>query len=263
MDFGTLFGIIVGLGLVVIAILENSGLGLFWVPAAAMIVVGGTFAATLVAFPLKDLLRVMGLFMKVFLVKKAEHYELIETMVNVSKLARRSGILAIEHNLKTIDNPFLRKALQLTVDGKEEATVISVLKREIAHVQKSHKEGWEIFTEMGKFAPAFGMVGTLIGLIQMLADLANVGVLGPKMAVSLVATFYGAALANMVFIPMTTKLKRRSALETLEMNMILEGITYIRKGVDPRFMKEVLENSLEAYSGKRNPKEEMAKVEKI
>jgi chemotaxis protein MotA len=256
MDFGTLLGIVAGLGLVLMAILTNSGLGLFWDPAAAMIVVGGTFTATLVAFPLKDLVRVFGLFMKVFFVQKTDQYDLIETMVKIGNVARKGGVLAIESKLPEIDSKFLKKGLQLTVDGKDEMTVITLLKREITQIQKSHKDGWEIFSEMGKFAPAFGMIGTLIGLIQMLADLNKVETLGPKMAVALITTFYGAALANMVFIPMTVKLKRRSATETLEMNLIVEGISYIRKGVNPRFMKEILENSLDAYHGKKLQKEE-------
>ena len=247
------------MGLVIAAILTNSGLGLFWDPAAVMIVLGGTFAATLVAFPLKDMLRVMGLFMKVFFVQKTDHYMLIETMVEVGNVARKGGVLAIESKIKEINNAFLKKGLQLTVDGKDEMTVVSLLKREINQIQKSHKEGWEIFSEMGKFSPAFGMIGTLIGLIQMLADMQNVATLGPKMAVALVTTFYGAALANMVFIPMTVKLKRRSAIEALEMNLVLEGITYIRKGVNPRFMKEILENSLEVSHGKKAEKEEKTK----
>jgi chemotaxis protein MotA len=263
MDIGTLVGIIAGLGLVLTAILTNSGLGLFWNPAAAMIVVGGTFAATLVAFPLKDLLKVMGLFMKVFFVQKSDQHKLIETMVEVSHIARKGGVLAIEGKIKEINSSFLRKGLQLTVDGKDEMTVVSLLKREIGQIQKSHKEGWEIFNEMGKFAPAFGMIGTLIGLIQLLADMNNVASLGPKMAVALVTTFYGAALANMVFIPMTVKLKRRSATETLEMNLALEGITYIRKGMNPRFMKEILENSLAVSHGRMLDREEKVKPEKV
>ena len=171
-----------------------------------------------------------------------DHYELIEDMVGVCNVARKGGVLAIESKLKDIDNEFLKKGLEMTVDGKDEATVNALLKREIKQIQKSHKDGWEIFNQMGAFAPAFGMIGTLIGLIQMLADLADVNSVGPKMAIALITTFYGACIANLLFIPMTVKLKRRSASETLEMNLVLEGISYIRKGVNPRFMKDVLEN---------------------
>lgn len=262
MDIATLAGILAGVGLVISSILLNSGLMLFWDFAAAMIVFGGTIAATLVAFPMREVLRVLGLFMKVFFVQKIDPYKLIDTMVMISNVARKGGILAIENKIKDVDNEFLKKGLQLTVDGKDEATVTALLKREITQLQKSHKDGWEIFSEMGKYAPAFGMVGTLIGLIQLLADLNNVQTLGPKMAIALVTTFYGAVLANLIFIPMTVKLKRRSAIETLEMTLVLEGISYIRQGVNPRFMKEVLDNFVDAYHGKKIQKEVKPKLAK-
>lgn len=255
MDIATLVGIVAGLGLVVVSILMNSGLSLFWSAPSAMIVIGGTMAAILVAFPMNELWKVMGLFLRVFLVRKSDHYELIETMVSVCNVARKGGVLAIESKLNEFDNAFLKKGLEMTVDGKDEATVNALLKREIKQVQISHKDGWEIFSQMGSFAPAFGMIGTLIGLIQMLADLADVNSVGPKMAIALITTFYGALLANLIFIPMTVKLKRRSATETLEMNLVLEGISYIRKGVNPRFMKEVLENYMDSYHGKKSNNE--------
>ena len=254
MDFATIAGIVAGIGLVLSSILMNSGLTLFWSAPSAMIVLGGTLAATLVAFPFSELMKVLKLFLRVFLEKKSDHYQLIETMVGVCDVARKGGVLAIESQLDEIENEFLRKGLEMTVDGKDETTVNTLLKREIQQIKKSHKDGWEIFKEMGAFAPAFGMIGTLIGLIQMLADLSDVNSVGPKMAIALITTFYGAVLANLIFIPMTVKLKRRSATETLEMNLVLEGISYIRKGVNPRFMKGVLENYLNSYHGKKEKK---------
>ncbi len=259
MDFATLVGVFAGIGLVISSILLNSGLDLFWSLPSAMIVLGGTFAATLIAFPLNELLRVVGLFLKVFFVKKTDLNELIETMVTICNVARKGGVLAIESKLNDVDNTFLKKGLQLTVDGKDEATVNSLMKREIKQIQKSHKDGWEIFSEMGKFAPAFGMIGTLIGLIQMLAALSDVNSVGPRMAVALITTFYGALLANLLFLPMTVKLKRRSSTDTLEMNLVLEGISYIRKGVNPRFMQDILENYVDSAQGKKVGKEEMEK----
>lgn len=256
MDFATIVGIFAGIGLVVASILMNSGLDLFWSAPSAMIVLGGTLAATLIAYPLNEFLRVIRLFLKVFFIPKADSNELIESMVMVNNVARKGGILAIESKLSEVKNEFLIKGLQLTVDGKDEATVGALMKREVTQIQKSHKDGWEIFNEMGKFAPAFGMIGTLIGLIQMLADLDDVSTVGPKMAVALITTFYGALLANIIFIPMTVKLKRRSASESLEMNLVLEGIAYIRKGVNPRFMKDVLENYVESYKGVKTKKED-------
>jgi chemotaxis protein MotA len=262
MDIATLIGIVSGVGLVLASILMNSGLSLFFDLPSAMIVFGGVTAATLVAFPFHELMNVLGLFIKVFFVKKSDMRDLIDTMVTVCNVARKGGVLAIETQLADIDNEFLRKGLQLTVDGKDEATVTSLLKREIKQIQTNHRDGWEMFKVMGDFAPAFGMIGTLIGLIQMLSNLADVSSVGPKMAVALITTFYGAVLANMLFIPMTVKLKRRSATETLEMNLILEGISFVRKGVNPRFMQDILENYLDAALGKSIRKAEKAEAEK-
>ncbi len=244
------------MALLLASIMQNSGLELFVSAPSAMIVLGGTIAATLVAYPINELFGVMGLFIKVFITKKRDLYDLIDTMVMICSVARKGGVLAIESRLDEIDNGFLQRGLQHTVDGKDETTVVTLLKKEIRQIQEKHRDGWEIMSEMGKFAPAFGMVGTLIGLIQMLSALDDVKTVGPKMAVALITTFYGALLANLVFIPMTVKLKRRSAAETLEMNLVLEGITFIRKGVNPRFMKETLENILENAIGKKIRREE-------
>jgi len=262
MDLATLIGIISGIGLVIGSILMNSGLDLFWSAPSAAIVIGGTGAAIMIAFPLQEVLRVIALATRVFAMKKSDNYQLIEMMVSICNVARKGGVLAIESKLKEVDNEFLKKGLELTVDGKDEATVNALLKREIKQILKSHKDGWEIFNQAGAFAPAFGMIGTLIGLIQMLSDLADVGSVGPKMAIALITTFYGAVMANLFFIPMTVKLKRRSASDTLEMNLVLEGIGYIRKGVNPRFMQEILENYIDSAVGKTEKKDDKGGGEK-
>lgn len=243
------------MALLLASIMQNSGLELFVSAPSAMIVLGGTIAATLVAYPINELFGVMGLFLKVFVTKKRNMYDLIDTMVMICSVARKGGVLAIESRMDEVDHGFLKRGLLYTVDGKDEQTVLTLLKKEIRQIQERHRDGWEIMSEMGKFAPAFGMVGTLIGLIQMLSALDDVKTVGPKMAVALITTFYGALLANLVFIPMTVKLKRRSAAETLEMKLVLEGITFIRKGVNPRFMKETLENILENAIGKKEKRE--------
>ncbi len=201
MDLATFIGVFAGIGLVLASILMNSGRDLFWSAPSAAIVIGGTGAAVMIAYPLNELLRVMGLGVRVFLIKKADNYELIELMVGVCNVARKGGVLAIESKLKDVDNDFLKKGLEMTVDGKDEATVNALLKREMKQIQKSHKDGWEIFNDAGKFAPAFGMIGTLIGLIQMLSDLSDVNTVGPKMAVALITTFYGAVMANLFLFP--------------------------------------------------------------
>ena len=158
MDLASLVGIVAGVGLVLASILLNSGLDLFINVPSAMIVIGGTGAATLIAFPANEVVKVMGLFLRVFMVKNTDQYQLIETMVNICNVARKGGVLAIESKLKDLDNDFLKKGLELTVDGKDEATVNSLLKREVKQLQTAHKDGWEIFSQMGAFAPAFGMM---------------------------------------------------------------------------------------------------------
>ena len=126
------------------------------------------------------------------------------------------------------------------MDGKAEMTVITLLKREITQIQKSHKDGWEIFSEMGKFAPAFGMIGTLIGLVQMLRQLNNPETIGPAMAVALITTFYGAILAHLLFIPISTKLETRTEEEVLTMEVAIEGVISLYRGENPRLIQEKL-----------------------
>ncbi|MBC8282403.1 MAG: hypothetical protein H8E32_01200 [Nitrospinae bacterium] len=142
MDLASLIGVIAGVGLVLASILMNSGLDLFINIPSAMIVIGGTLAATLIAFPINEVMKVMGLFLRVFMVKKSDQYALIESMVGICNVARKGGVLAIESKLKEIDNDFLKKGLELTVDGKDEATVNALLKREVKQLQNAHKDGW-------------------------------------------------------------------------------------------------------------------------
>ncbi|MBT5029206.1 MAG: hypothetical protein HOM97_12495 [Nitrospina sp.] len=142
MDLASLVGVIAGVGLVLASILMNSGLDLFINIPSAMIVCGGTLAATFIAFPINEVMKVMGLFLRVFMVKKSDQYQLIEVMVDICNVARKGGVLAIESKLKDIDNEFLKKGLEMTVDGKDEATVNSLLKREVKQLQNAHKDGW-------------------------------------------------------------------------------------------------------------------------
>ncbi|MCK5520673.1 MAG: motility protein A [Candidatus Marinimicrobia bacterium] len=240
MDIATIFGILAGIGLVVGSILMNSPLDLFWNAPSAMIVGGGTFAAAFIAYPMKEVMSVFGLFGKVFIFKSQNPQDLIEKLVELSKIAKTEGVLALEKKMTDIKDPFFRKALQMTVDGLRTNDIVSILKKEISILQKRHKVGWEIFTALGDFSPAFGMIGTLIGLVQMMADLSDPSSIGPKMAVALLTTFYGTLLANLFFIPMSTKLQRRSDEETINMNLLMEGIISIRSGENPNFMEDRL-----------------------
>lgn len=254
MDIATIIGIISGIGLIVVSITMNSGLELFVNTPSIMIVVGGTVASILIAYPLHEVLMVLSLLRRIFFHKRSDARGLIKQLVETSMQARTGGVLSIENQLTAIKNEYLRKGLQLVVDGMSEGGILNMLKIEEVSTRKRHQTGWEIFAEMGKYAPAFGMVGTLIGLIQMLANLEDPSTIGPRMAVAMITTFYGSIMANLIFIPMSVKLKRRSQEETILMSLIMEGIRSIRSGENPKLMEDKLNKFLSS--------EEQKKIEK-
>jgi chemotaxis protein MotA len=205
-----------------------------------LIVMGGTIAATLIAYPLKDALTVVGVTMKVFMFKIEDTEKLIGQLVSISEKARKNGLLSIEGDIADTKDPFFAKALQMTVDGVKTVDMMAIMQKQINLTQKEHKTGYSMFSSMGAYAPAFGMVGTLIGLVQMLANLDDPSTIGPKMAVAMITTFYGALLANLFFIPMSDKLKLRSQEELTNMTLLYEGVISIREGEHPRLMQDKL-----------------------
>ncbi|RJP83341.1 MAG: motility protein A [Desulfobacteraceae bacterium] len=254
MDIATIIGIVSGIGFIIITILMNSGLGLFIDPASIMIVVGGTVASTLIAFPLSEFLMVIGLTMRVFIFKIEKQQDLITLLVDISNKARKGGLLSIEGEIKNVKDPFLGKALQMTVDGVQSSAISAIMQKQMNLVEKKHKTGIRIFSSMAAYSPAFGMVGTLIGLVQMLASLDDPSTIGPKMAVAMITTFYGAILANLFFTPMSDKLKLRSEEELGNMNLLYEGVMSIREGEHPRLLEDKL-NVYLSMSAKVDKKE--------
>ncbi len=248
MDIATLVGVISGIGFVLVTILMGSGLGMFINIPSIMIVVGGTFAATLIAYPLSDFLKVIGMAVRVFMFKIEKPEDLVATLVDISNKARKGGLLSIEGDIKEVKDPYLASALQMTVDGVKTSDIAAIMQKKISVIQREHKIGWSIFGSMGSYAPAFGMVGTLIGLVQMLANLDDPSTIGPKMAVAMITTFYGAVLANLFFIPMSDKLKLRSQEEITNMNLLFEGVVSIREGEHPRMLEDKM--SVYLSSGK-------------
>jgi len=244
MDIATIIGMVSGIGFVIATILMGSGLGLFINIPSVLIVVGGCFAATLIAFPLKDFLMVIGLSIKVFMFKIDSIEDLITQLVDISNKSRKGGLLSIEGDIEGIKDLFLADALKMSVDGTATQVISDIMQKKIELVAQKHKVGCNIFSALGKYAPAFGMVGTLIGLVQMLANLDDPSTIGPKMAVAMITTFYGAVLANLFFLPMADKLKLRSTEEIKNMNLLYEGVLSIREGEHPR----LLEDKLKVYS---------------
>ena len=240
MDLATIIGILSGLGLIASSILMNGDFSIFVSVPSMMIVGGGTIAAILIAYPLKEVLGVMRIGMKVFMSTKQNYMGLIQELAQIASIAKQQGVLALEAEAKKSKNPLIQQGLMMISDGFPRTTVVKILTSQITTMQNRHRAGREIFAEMGKYAPAFGMVGTLIGLVQMLAGLNDPSSIGPKMAVALITTFYGALLANLLFNPMATKLKRRSETETLEMRLIIEALLSIQDGENPKIMVDKL-----------------------
>ncbi|MGE4290939.1 MAG: motility protein A [Desulfovibrio sp.] len=240
MDLATVIGIVLSFGLVVSAILTGSSLVIFISIPSFLIVIGGTIGACLVNYPTNYMLGVIGVMKNTFFSSIQSPGEVIAQFLDYSNRARREGILSLEPVIKEIDDDYLRKGLQLTVDGLEPQTIQDILETEISYLEQRHESGAELLGVMGALAPAMGMIGTVIGLVQMLQTMSDPSTIGPAMAVALLTTLYGAVLSNLVFNPMAGKLKVRHKQEHLIREMILEGILSISKGENPRIIEEKL-----------------------
>ncbi len=240
MDITTLMGILVAGGLVVSSILMG-GSGTWFVSyPSIMIVVGGTMGATLINYPLSEVLGVLKVTKNAFMHRSQSAGNLIPLMVDFAKKARQEGILSFESQLKDIEDPFLVKGLQMAIDGMESSSIEEVMATEIANAQERHRLGSDIFSTMGAFAPAVGMLGTIIGLVQMLMQMEDPSQIGAPMAVALLTTFYGTLLANLLFIPISGKLKIRSQQEMLVKQIVLEGVIAIQSGDNHRIVEQKL-----------------------
>ena len=243
MDIATLIGILVSFGLVIISILLGGDAAWFINAPSLMIVFGGTMGATLLAYPLRDVLSVFKVAQNVFMYKSQSISKLIPMMAGFAKKARREGILSFEPQLNEIEDPFLVKGIQMAIDGMESSAIENVMTTEIIYVEERHRLGADIFSTMGTFAPAVGMLGTIIGLVQMLMQMEDPSQIGAPMAVALLTTFYGTLLANLLFLPVAGKLKTRSKQEILFKQMVLEGVLSIQSGDNHR----VVEQKLKAF----------------
>jgi len=241
MDISTLIGLILGFLLIGSAIAMGAGAAGFIDIPSMLITIGGTIAATMVAFSLKELAGASSVTRKAFFHKANNIPDIIKTVLRFALKARREGILALEAEIETVDDPFIVKSLQLAIDGTSPEIMEDVLRTEVSHIDERHKLGQRLYKSMGSFAPAFGMVGTLIGLVKMLQSMNDPSAIGPGMAVALITTFYGALLANLVFLPLAGKLKLRSEQELLVKEVIIAGILSIQSGDNPRIVEQKLQ----------------------
>ncbi len=207
-------------------------------PTAFLIVVGGTLASILVTFPMEEVLLAVSGGMRALLGRKQNPEAVVDTMVRLAELSRREGLLALEH-IKTEDH-VLKKACQLISDNAGPQVIETVMHLEIAAMKRRHNIPIAVFERLGMYAPAFGMIGTLIGLVQMLVNLHDPKAVGPGMAVALLTTFYGALLAYVVFLPLAGKLTARSKQDELSLLIVFEGVRCILENNNPRIVYDTL-----------------------
>jgi chemotaxis protein MotA len=242
MDIATLIGIVAGMGLIIWAILSGAGLAAFLHVPSMMITIGGTLASGLINFPLAKVLGVFAVVKKTLLVKAALPDTEIARITEFAQVARREGLLALEDRLAELRDPLLLKGIQLVIDGTPPEVLRDILSIEVDALQQRHAEGKNILDQMGAAAPAFGMIGTLIGLVAMLQNLSDPSLIGAGMATALLTTFYGAFAANLFFIPLAGKLESRSKEEVLMKQIMIEGIISIQSGDNPRTIQEKLKS---------------------
>ncbi len=241
MDIATIIGILLGFVVITSAIVTGGGWQMFIHLPSLGITIGGMLCATLIHFSLPQFLGIFSVIKKTINSKIPPQSELIQKMVNYAAISRRDGPLALEQEIQQTDNLFFAKGLQMLVDGQESDAINEIMSMEIQYLQDRHAIGKKILEFMGSAAPAFGMIGTLIGLVQMLRSLDSPESIGAGMAVALITTFYGALSANLVFIPLAGKLGLYSKAESTVMEMIVEGVCAIARGDNPTAVREKIQ----------------------
>jgi len=241
LDLATLIGLIGAFGIVLTSIVLGGSAGTFVNTPSLLVVLGGTALVTMMKFSLGKFLGAASIAVKAFLHKPMSPEALIEEAVDLAKTARKGGLLALED--KEISDDFMKTGLGLLIDGHQADQVRAMLQKDLAQTLKRHSDGQDIFKAIGDVGPAMGMIGTLIGLVQMLSNMDDPKQIGPAMAVALLTTLYGAILANMIALPIADKLAVRSREENSNKSLIIDALLSIQSGQNPR----VIENMLEAY----------------
>ncbi|NMM61637.1 flagellar motor protein [Clostridium sp. P21] len=256
MDISVIVFILVGFGSIVAGfVIEKGVISSLFLLAPAVIVFGGTAGAVGLTFPGEILKRLPKILKVAISPKKIDLSSLVVYFKDVSYKTRKNGLLSLEGEISSDPNldPFIKKGLQLVVDGVDPQAVRSILELELESTSERHKKGAAIFAQAGGFAPTLGIIGTVMGLVHILADLSDPNTLGPKIASGFLATLYGLSSANLLFLPLATRLKALDEKEFGEKSLIIEGILYIQEGINPNTIAEKLKGFLS--------KEELAKFE--
>jgi len=245
MDLATIIGTFLGFGLVLTSMAVGpGGLAIFIHVPSMAIVGGGTMAVVMMNFPFSEVKGLVSVMMRTYFFKLTSPTDEIARVIEYANLARKEGLLALEEKLKEVDDKFFGKGIQLVIDGFSGETVRDIMEIEAEWQRQRHSAGKTMLDVCGAMAPAFGMIGTLVGLVQMLQNLSDPSSIGAGMATALLTTLYGAVLANMIFIPLAGKLDVRSKEEALLRELMIEGIVAIQSGEKPQLIKEKLKSFL-------------------
>lgn len=242
-DVLTPLGLIVGFAMLIFGIITNGGIDgfiRFIHPSSMLIVFGGLIAALLVSFPVKEIKHMFTVIRQGFSHNEQNLSQLIKTFVTLSERARREGLLSLEVEIERVEDPFIRKGILLAVDGIEPDVINDIMNAEITAMEERHRKGRSLLEKAGEYAPAWGMIGTLIGLVLMLHNLDDPSGLGPNMAVALITTFYGVLLANLVFLPLASKLALKTEEEVFLKQIVIEGVIGVQSGQNPKLLEEKL-----------------------
>lgn len=241
-DMLTAIGLLLGAGMMFFGMVSGgwSEMHLFWDASSVAITLGGSLAAVMIVTPMSEFKKFGKLFVQAFKEPASSSAETIATFSELSRKARKEGLLSLEDAINNLEDAFLKKGLQMVVDGIEPESIKEILELEIAGMETRHSNGASIFKTWGAFAPGFGMLGTLIGLIQMLGNLSDASTIASGMGKALITTYYGSLLANLIASPIAQNLSAKSAYEVNMREMMVEGILAIQSGVNPRIVEDKL-----------------------
>ncbi len=257
MDLGLIFGFVGTWALVLVAMLLGGKMGIYVDIPSVVMVFGGSITVVLFCFPMGYVKGIAKIVMKAVFWKSQPIDKLIADMVRFAEIARRDGILSLEAQCKEIDDPFVVQGIQMAVDGTDPELIEAVLLNDLDNVVERHEVGKGMFDAITKYAPAIGMIGTLVGLVAMLADLSDPAAIGAGLAVALLTTLYGAMVANILTGPLSDRLVRRSAEELMYKTIIVKGVMSIQSGDNPRVVEQKLRTFLPP-SQRPKPEEEAA-----
>ncbi|TFB25068.1 flagellar motor protein MotP [Filobacillus milosensis] len=262
-DILTPVGIALGATMILMGIYFNSGpdgFSTFLQMSSFIIVIGGLLGALFINFDLKEMKLTWKVFKEAF--NKTDHNlkDLIQLFITLSERARREGLLALESEIEDLDDEFIKKGVYLAIDGIEPEVINDIMNAEITAMEERHGKGQAIIEKAGEYAPSWGMIGTLIGLVLMLNNLTNPQTIGPSMAVALLTTFYGMVLANLVFIPIAGKLNNMTEQEVFMKQVIIEGVIGVQSGQNPKILEEKLSAFLSNEELKESKEEEEESV---